>query len=511
MRKLSFGLALLAVAVWILAPPAITQEDPWWRPLNPYGSSAGVTYGTQAPSLATTGQNPAPGELWVDTDGASDGGAMLLTYNATAAAWQSPGVQVGAGPIIFEGATVDAFETFLAAAEPTVGDDTYELSDNAAAADTYRLIFSLLDTNALDIANSVWLDASQIIFEGATGGNAFEIILDAGDATVGDSTYRLMDNAFADVYPVMFSNFATNSWDTANSVWGTINGLHYEGATANDFENALSSADPVVADAFFQMPNNDAEGAGPNTYAIIFSLLDTNAYDVLNSVWFETNAMFFEGTADDFEIILTAEDGTIGDATYSLSDRGLAADTYEIIATPDGERNTANLFYGEYTDAVAAAANADNVLLVKRAFVPQPVVVTHVDILNNDLANASAGDNTIAVAIYHDADAGVQIVELVGATDDGGGATTGLYTLDITDTTLQPGWYRFAFCAQDASDNDIELHQANADILLLWGAGAATGEMTATGANPCVAGDPPATTGALTQVADNMVFMLRTQ
>lgn len=500
MRKLSFVLVALACAVWIFAPPAITQEDPWWRPLNPYGTSAGVTYGTQAPALATTGQNPAPGELWVDTDGASDGGAMLLVYNATAVAWQSPGTQIGAAGIIFEGATADAFETTLNVVDPTA-DHAITLPN-----DTGTAILSTLATNEQDAANSIWGGTNQLIFE-STAVDAFEYIFEPA-ALTGDVTVTLpSDNAdWAGTGAPVYSVLLTNAPDAANSIWGVANGLHFEGATPDLFEGSLQMAD---------MGQDTVAYFGEMTEAIqsvVMSTVDNMDRDGANSVWFEPDQLWFEGTGvDAFEIVLEAEDSTVGVDTYVLSDRALAADSYDVIAPPDGERNTANLFYGEYTDAVAAAANADNVLLVKRAFVPQPVVVTHVDVLNNDLANASAGDNTIAVSIYYDADAGVQIVELVGATDDGAGAATGLYTLDIADTTLHPGWYRFAFCAQDASDNDIELHQVDADILLIWGAGAATGEMTATGANPCVAGDPPDTTGALTQVADNMVFMLRTQ
>jgi hypothetical protein len=352
---------------------------------------------------------------------------------------------------------------------------------------------------------------TTITFEGATA-DAFEIILSVEDATVGDSNYRLMDNAFADIYPVMFSNFATNSWDTANSVWGTINGLHFEGATANDWELSLSSDDPLLRDQFFDLPNNDAGGAA-QSYNLMFSVLDTNALDVASSIWFEANDIWFEGTtANAFEIVLTAEDSTVGVDSYLFMDHGLAADNYYVTAVPDITRTTGSLYYGEYTDAVAAAGEADDVMIVQRIFIPHVVTVTHVDLLNIDIANGTAGDNTISVAIYNDADAGAQIVETVGATDDGAGNATGLYTIDIADTVLHPGWYRIGFCAQDASDNDIEVHTVNADVLLVWAGGALASEYTSTAAaNPCVAGNPNALTGVLTQSVHKVPFKLRTQ
>jgi hypothetical protein len=243
------------------------------------------------------------------------------------------------------------------------------------------------------------------------------------------------------------------------------------------------------------------------------STLDDQDIDDAGAVWFEANQIWWEGAtgANAFETVLTVEDPTVGIDTYQLADHALAADTYVVNAVPDIAETTGNLYYGEYTDAVAAAAAGDNVMIVKRIYIPHIVTVIQVDILNIDIANGTAGDNTIAVSIWNDADAGVQIVELVGATDDGGGNATGLYSLDIADTVLHPGWYRIGFCAQDVSDNDIEVHQAQADILLIWGAGAAASEFTGTAANACVAGNPAATTGVITQAADNPVFMLRTQ
>jgi hypothetical protein len=75
-------------------------------------------------------------------------------------------------------------------------------------------------------------------------------------------------------------------------------------------------------------------------------------------------------------------------------DHGLAADNYYVTAVPDISRTTGSLYYGEYTDAVAAAGEADDVMIVQRIFIPHVVTVTHVDLLNIDIANGTAGDNT---------------------------------------------------------------------------------------------------------------------
>lgn len=81
-KKILFGLLVLAVAVG-----AVTQEDPWWRPMNPYGQSAGVGYGMTMPSVAAGGSDPANGELFIDMDGAADGGPMLRIYKSVDTSW----------------------------------------------------------------------------------------------------------------------------------------------------------------------------------------------------------------------------------------------------------------------------------------------------------------------------------------------------------------------------------------------------------------------------------------
>jgi hypothetical protein len=437
----------VGVSVAMLSVVLLWAQTRIQRPVNP---QTGYSAGVSYSSGGNVATQLFNGEVMILTDQGTDAGPLFRMYDGINLAWQHVAAEFGAG-----------------------------------------------DTT--------------ITFEGATA-DAFEIILSVEDATVGDSNYRLMDNAFADIYPVMFSNFATNSWDTANSVWGTINGLHFEGATANDWELSLSSDDPLLRDQFFDLPNNDAGGAA-QSYNLMFSVLDTNALDVASSIWFEANDIWFEGTtANAFEIVLTAEDSTVGVDSYLFMDHGLAADNYYVTAVPDISRTTGSLYYGEYTDAVAAAGEADDVMIVQRIFIPHVVTVTHVDLLNIDIANVSAGDNTISVAIYNDADAGAQIVETVGATDDGAGNATGLYTIDIADTVLHPGWYRIGFCAQDASDNDIEVHTVNADVLLVWAGGALASEYTSTAAaNPCVAGNPNALTGVLTQSVHKVPFKLRTQ
>jgi hypothetical protein len=531
-------LAAVALAYMTFAPVANTQPTGWlslvhqdpqgvvqFRVMSAYGGPAMPGFGTAAPTAANSGLGPQNGEMFLVRDNAQANEPVMTFYSGASAAWRSlpvselatnaphvaNSVWFGTNQLLFEGAAADAGE-FILTWTNSIADVTITVpADNADWDGTASIVFSELATNAPHAAHALWgggTAADLLVYEGATA-NGFELMISAFDPGA-DRTMYVGDVAEA------AGSFVTSTVDNmdnddADAIWFEASQIWFEGATgANAFETVITVMDPTVGIDTYQFSDN---AAAADTYNIIFSLLDTNALGVANSIWMDASQIIFEGAtgADAFETILTVQDPTVGDDTYTLIDRALAADTYEVLAVPDGTWTTGNLIWGEYTDASAAFANADNVMVVQRIYIPHTVTVTHIDMLNIDVANASAGDNTIAAAIYYDADAGAQIVELIGATDDGAGNATGLYTLDIADTTLHPGWYRIGFCAQDASDNDIEGHTANADVLLVYGAGAATGELYSEATNACVAGNPAATTGALAQAAHVPVFMLRTQ
>jgi hypothetical protein len=104
--------------------------------------------------------------------------------------------------LVMEGATADDSETTLAFTDPTA-DITYTFPD--AGTGTYAVMSSTLATNAPAIANSVTGGTSQLIFEGATA-DAHEAIIDAADATADTifrlpvaaaATYSLMSSTLA--------------------------------------------------------------------------------------------------------------------------------------------------------------------------------------------------------------------------------------------------------------------------------------------------------------------------
>ena len=65
----------------------------------------------------------------------------------------------------------------------------------------------------------------------------------------------------------------------------------------------------------------------------VFSTLATNAPNVANSIWMASNYIYAEGTANAYEMGITFEDAT-ADVNFQFRDD--AADTYHVIATPEG-------------------------------------------------------------------------------------------------------------------------------------------------------------------------------
>src|SRR3989344_1624904 len=175
----------------------------------------------------------------------------------------------GALTLVFEGATADAFETTVAAVDPTA-DQTISLPNNGASS---AFMTSALTTNAVDAANAVTGASNGLLFEGATA-DGFELTLTVGDPGA-DVTITLPASSAA--AGIFLTSLTTNAVDVANSVTGTSNGLLLEGATADAFEITISPVDPT-ADATWSIPNFAVNAA------FVGSTLTTNNVDAANSV-----------------------------------------------------------------------------------------------------------------------------------------------------------------------------------------------------------------------------------
>jgi hypothetical protein len=162
----------VGISVAMLSVVLLWAQQRIQRPVNPQtGYSAGISY--------SSGGNPTAelfnGEANIVTDAGADAGPILRVYDAINAAWEQVGTELAAGEFItFEGATADAFELDLEAADVAQDQDVY--MGDYGEADT-SLVFSLLDDMDIGEANSIWFSAAgALVAEGATA--------DASEATI---------------------------------------------------------------------------------------------------------------------------------------------------------------------------------------------------------------------------------------------------------------------------------------------------------------------------------------
>jgi hypothetical protein len=279
------------------------------------------------------------GTTWYVT---KTGTAVFASVSVTS--WDlSATVLPGASPLIFEGATADAFETTFAITDPTA-DRTVTFPNMTGA-----VMITALTTNAADAANAVTGVSNGLLFEGATA-DGFESTLSPTDPTA-DRTILLPDQAGT----ILVS---TAAQDAANSIKGINSGLEFEGSGADAFETQLTVTNPtadrsvvipdqggtviILSNAGTQDETIVMEGNTDDAFETTLSITDptadrtvtfpdaggtvmlsslaTNAVDIANAVTGASNGVLFEGaTADASETTLSPTDPT-GDRTVTLPD-----------------------------------------------------------------------------------------------------------------------------------------------------------------------------------------------
>ena len=309
-------------------------------------------------------------------------------------------------------------------------------------------------------------------FEGATA-DAFETTLALTDPTA-DRTITYPDATGTVALAAAAQGAATGCAFVAN-------GLECEGATADAFESTISFTDPT-ADRTITVPN---EGGN----LLLWANANTQDVDVV-----------YEGaTADAFETTVSVADPT---ADITLQWRDDKADTYHPLTQPDGDL-TGGFFNPAASPSgdVSITTSGDNKMLCVRKFLPYWLTIANARVLN-DILTDSGADDTQAVAIYEDADAGVQLTE--GQSDDA--TTDAVEIINVADVTLGPGMYRWCGCSQDVTGSifgggelvdDEALDYMNSGQVYIGEA-----------ANDCVAGDPPATTGALSAIDNGIIGVM---
>lgn len=148
-----------------------------------------------------------------------------------------------------------------------------------------------------------------------------QIVAGTGSVAVGVDDAGLDWTFFGDTTAIF------SMWDTSANFWhyeGQAVVFEFEGVTADGNETTLSVTDPT-ADVVYTLPD-----AGAGTYSLMSSTLATNAPGIANSVTGGTNQLIYEGTADGFETIVTANDAT-ADATLAFPD-----DSGDVVYAPEG-------------------------------------------------------------------------------------------------------------------------------------------------------------------------------
>src|SRR3989338_445557 len=372
---------------------------------------------TITPATAITGALTANGAVTL-----GDAAADIVTVSGTIA---------GASPLVFEGATADAFELTIGITDPTAA-STWTVPNFAVNA---AFVGSTLTTNNIDAANSVWAVSNGLVLEGATA-DGFEATLSLTDPTA-DRALNL-PNAAGTVL------LSTADQDAANSIKGVANGFELEGATADTFEVTLTLTDPT-ADATWTVPNFAVNAA------FVGSTLTTNNIDAANSVWAVSNGLVLEGaTADGFEATLSPADAT-ADATLTLPDfTGSGAVLASSLTTNNIQ--VANSIWGASNGLVYEGATADD--FEATLSLTDPTADRALNLPN------AAGTVLLSTA---DQDAANSIkgvangFELEGATAD-----TFEVTLTLTDPTADATWtvpnfaVNAAFVGSTLTTNNID-------------------------------------------------------
>ncbi|MDO8631715.1 MAG: hypothetical protein Q7R41_14605, partial [Phycisphaerales bacterium] len=261
------------------------------------------------------------------------------------------------------------------------------------------------------------------------------------------------------------------------------------------FEIQLTPAD-VGADRVVTIPDMGAASA------LFASTLTTNTFDAANSIWGTSNSLVFEGaSANGEELTMTVADIT---ADLTITWANDLAGTYRPMTNIAADVTGGVFIMPPF--GIAATDNdmtmADNTMYVYRVYVPQWITVANIYAKGTQGAQIAGGDDILGVAIFEDADAGVDLASTLSADF----TATADVIFNVTDVTLGPGMYRIGVCSGDADGVAFVAGDPLDDEAIdVYNAGAVT---IGTAANACVAGDPPTTTGALT-TADILMPVLK--
>ena len=192
MKMLALVAITVCVGLALWAGLVFSQNDPWWHPLNPGGQSAGVSYGTNLPTLANTGSQPTDGLLAVQITSGSV--PTLNMYDETSAGFIPFVVSGGLVPDIDQGITaLVTFDPTLAANDNNNDQRNVMIIDIDIPNGTGGLVTGINFDAVTEDANSI---DSAIFVEG--GWDAAMMFTDSGAATsnaLADSVFMFLSDA----------------------------------------------------------------------------------------------------------------------------------------------------------------------------------------------------------------------------------------------------------------------------------------------------------------------------
>ena len=229
------------------------------------------------------------------------------------------------------------------------------------------------------------------------------------------------------------------------------------------------------------------ETSGVPELQLIFTTSDTVEYVI------KPDSMVWEGaTADASEHTFTITDPTADITTEFRDDK---ADTYYPLTNPDAD------ITGGYwampldgavdTDDSLTTNVTDNEMIVYVVYIDRWITVDKI-VVYGDVLTDSASDELIGVAIYENADAGVQLT--TGTSTDF--TADAVQSIDVTNVTLGPGMYRIGVCSGDISGVAAGAHTIDDEVDIIVNGGDT--DVITSAANACTAAVPASTTGALT-------------
>ena len=273
----------------------------------------------------------------------------------------------GASPLVFEGATADAYETTLAFTDPT--------------ADRVLTIPNVTDTLVGKATTDTLTNKSYDL--GGTGNTATGTVAEFNSALQGDSfvtltgTETLTNKTLTNptINAGTFSGTFTGTMDVTGTVLSGASPLVFEGATADGYETTLAFVDPT-ADRVITIPNATDTLTGKATT------------DTLTNKSIDLGSNTFTGSLAEFNTALQSVSFTSLTGSETLTNKTFTSPTisewtYVSGNTLSGLQTTSSIiFEGATADAYETTLNvadptADRVITIPNSTMTAVTTATH--------------------------------------------------------------------------------------------------------------------------------------